>query len=91
MSKDVHDWISITEACKHLGISRNTLKKLVREGIVPAYRIQGVIGYRLKRNEVEALVRPVVVVAQKKLNSSSRTTRSTTRSQQEAGVRDHTP
>ncbi len=53
----------MVDACKILGVSRNTLKRLIREGIVPAYEVQGVAGYKLRRDEVEALIEPVVVLS----------------------------
>ena len=60
MSK-MADWLNMEEACAILGISRNTLKKLIREGDVPAYTVAGVVGYKLKREDVEALIKPVPV------------------------------
>lgn len=59
-------WISLAEAQSILGISRNTLKKLIREGTLPAYTIEGVVGYKVKRSDVEALIKPVVVERPKK-------------------------
>ncbi len=63
-------WLSVEDACSILGISRNTLKKLIREGNVPAYTIAGVVGYKLKREDVEALIKPVSI--QKPPKESSR-------------------
>lgn len=53
------DWIGIIEVCRILGISPNTVKKLVDEGILPAYEIIGVRGLQFKREEVEKLIRRV--------------------------------
>jgi excisionase family DNA binding protein len=53
-------WVGQKEARDILGVARNTLKRLMREGILPAYQIEGVVGYRFKRDEVEALIRRVV-------------------------------
>lgn len=58
---DAREWLSVEDACALLGISRNTLKKLIREGRVPAYTIEGVVGYKLKRSEVDTLIKPVPV------------------------------
>lgn len=66
MSQAGTEWISVTEASKVLGVARNTLKKLIREGTLPAYTVQGVRGFRLKRPDVEALLRPVVVASPRK-------------------------
>ena len=80
MSPAGADWISAAEACKILGVSRNTLKKLIREGTLPAYTIQGVAGYRVKRGDVQALVQPVVADSPKKVNRIGKTARSASRS-----------
>lgn len=75
MNQAGSDWISFVEACKILGVSRNTVKKLIREGALPAYTIQGIAGYRLKRHDVEALLQPVVVNTPKKPKRSQKTSR----------------
>ncbi|MBI5848516.1 MAG: helix-turn-helix domain-containing protein [Nitrospirae bacterium] len=75
MNQAGSDWISVVEACKILGVARNTLKKLIREGTLPAYTIQGVAGYRLKRQDVEALLQPVVVHTPKKQKRNRKTSR----------------
>ena len=54
------NWVSPKEAREILGVTRNTLKGLVRKGILPAYTVEGVVGFRFKRLEVEALIKPVV-------------------------------
>jgi excisionase family DNA binding protein len=54
------NWVSPKEAREILGVTRNTLKGLVRKGILPAYTIEGVVGIRFRRPEVEALIKPVV-------------------------------
>ena len=61
MNQIQSDWVTLTEACEMLGVARNTLKKLIREGRVDAYTIDGVVGYKLKRQDVQALIKPVPV------------------------------
>lgn len=56
---DSSDWVSPKETREILGVTRNTLKGLVRKGILPAYTIEGVVGLRFKRPEVEALIKRV--------------------------------
>ena len=56
----------MAEAQEILGITRNTLRRLIREGILPAYTIEGVVGYKLKRSDVESLIKPVAVQSSKK-------------------------
>jgi excisionase family DNA binding protein len=53
------NWLYPKEAGEILGVTRNTLKGLVRKGILPAYTIDGVVGIRFKRPEVEALIKRV--------------------------------
>ncbi len=65
-------WLSLEEACQILGISRNTLKKLIREGRIPAYNIEGVVGYKLKKPDVESLIKPVQISAKKKMSKKKR-------------------
>ncbi len=53
------NWISLSEACEILGLSTNTVKKLVRKGILPAYEIKGVRGPRFHPEDVERLIKRV--------------------------------
>ena len=66
------DWINAQQATEILGITRNTLKRLVRDGILPAYTIQGVAGYRFKRPEVQALIKPVLPARQRTRKTKSK-------------------
>jgi excisionase family DNA binding protein len=77
---DVPNWIGLKQAMAILGISRNTLKGLVNDGILPAYTIEGVVGYRFRRPEVEALIKPVVPIGaatKKRIKSKHSPTRKT--------------
>jgi excisionase family DNA binding protein len=56
---DSSNWVSPKETREILGVTRNTLKGLVHKGILPAYTIEGVVGLRFKRPEVEALIKRV--------------------------------
>ena len=49
----------IGEAAQILGISPTSLKKLVKQGVIPAYRIKGIMGLRFKRSEVLDLIEKV--------------------------------
>ena len=55
------EWITMKEACELLGVAPNTIRRLVRRGVLPAYEIRGVRGYQLKRADVEGLISPVKV------------------------------
>lgn len=61
----MNEWITLKEACELLGLAPNTVRGLVRKGILPAFEIKGVRGYHLKRADVAALIRPVQVKMQK--------------------------
>jgi excisionase family DNA binding protein len=54
-------WISLKEACELLGVAPNTVRRLIRTGVLPAYEIKGVRGFQIKRADVEGLIRPVEV------------------------------
>lgn len=60
------DWLNLKETCAMLGLSANTVKRLVDEGILQAYEIKGVQGLRYKKQDVEALITPTQVNPGKK-------------------------
>lgn len=44
--------ISVPEACQFLGVHRNTLYKLIREGELPAFRLVRGGRWRFKRSDL---------------------------------------
>ena len=58
-TKEASKWVSINEACEILGITRPSIYRLVKNGILPAYRIKGVRGMKFKREDVLALIERV--------------------------------
>ncbi len=60
------EWISMKEASELLGVTTNTIRRLIRDGVLPAYEIKGVRGFQIKRADVEALITPVRVRPTKK-------------------------
>lgn len=62
----MNEWITLKEACEILGVAPNTVRGLVRKGILPAYEIKGVRGFQLKRDDVMALISPVRVKTEKR-------------------------
>jgi excisionase family DNA binding protein len=58
-SREEFDWVSVTEASDILGVTRPSVYKLVREGILPAYKIEGLRGIKFDRADVLALIRKV--------------------------------
>jgi len=55
------EWITMKDACELLGVAPNTIRRLIRAGVLPAYEIKGVRGFQLKRVDVESLVTRVEV------------------------------
>lgn len=52
-------WLKTGQAADILGISKNTLKRLVREGYIRAYRVKGVRGWQFKLKDVLSLLQEV--------------------------------
>jgi excisionase family DNA binding protein len=62
----MNEWISMKETSELLGLTPNTVRRLIRDGVLPAYEIKGVRGYQIKRTDVEGLITPVKVKPAKK-------------------------
>ena len=56
MEKGIERWVSLTEICEHLGLSKDTVKKLVNEQGMPAYKPDDRI-WKFKISEVDAWVK----------------------------------
>jgi excisionase family DNA binding protein len=54
MASHEMEWMSTSEAARHLGVTPRTVYRLIDEGQLPAYKFGRVI--RLKREEVEAFI-----------------------------------
>jgi len=50
--RDVERWVSMEEICKHLGASRDTVKKMIKTQNLPAYKIDR--KWKFKISEVDA-------------------------------------
>ncbi len=48
-------WVSMEEICKHLGSSRDTVKKMIRQENLPAYKIDR--KWKFKISEVDSWMR----------------------------------
>ena len=53
------EWLKTGQAADILGISKNTLKRLVKEGYIKAYRVRGVRGWQFKLEDVLSLLQEV--------------------------------
>ena len=49
-------WVSMAAICEHLGFSKDTIKKMIREKGLPAYKPDGKI-WKFKISEVDAWMR----------------------------------
>ncbi|MBS4029947.1 MAG: helix-turn-helix domain-containing protein [Clostridiales bacterium] len=49
------EWLNVSEAAKHLGISRSTLYRWSKEGKIPIYKIAGSLP-RVKLADVQSLL-----------------------------------
>lgn len=48
-------WVSMEEICEHLGCSRDTVKKMIRQQDLPAYKIDR--KWKFKISEVDSWMR----------------------------------
>jgi excisionase family DNA binding protein len=53
---DASVYLTVTEACAYLRISKTTLYDLMSDGRLPFYRIKGTRKRRLKRSDLDALI-----------------------------------
>lgn len=54
MSDVEERWLSISEICKHLGVSNDTIYKWINKHSLPAYRIGRL--WKFKKSQVDAWV-----------------------------------
>ena len=50
------DIISVPEACKFLGVHRNTIYKLIQAGEIPAFRMMTGGRWKFRKSELEQLL-----------------------------------
>ena len=49
-------WLSVSEACKYLSVSKRTLYNYMNAGILPFYYIADTKTRRIKREDIDALM-----------------------------------
>ncbi len=54
MSNVEERWLSISEICKHLGVSNDTVYKWINKHSLPAYRVGKL--WKFKKSQVDAWV-----------------------------------
>lgn len=52
-------WLNVSEAADYLGVSRQTLYRLMDKGTLPYYTIEGLQGRRIEKEDLDALVKKV--------------------------------
>lgn len=55
---DASVYLTVTEACAYLRVSKTTLYDLMADGRLPFFRIRGTRKRRLKRSDLDALIEP---------------------------------
>lgn len=55
-AKPEFQWFNVKEAAKYIGLSRDTLYKLMDYGTLPFYVLKGVRKRRLKKEDLDALL-----------------------------------
>lgn len=51
--------LSLNGASAYIGVSPKTLRRRIAEGAIPAYRLEGSRGLRIKRSDLDAAMRPI--------------------------------
>ena len=55
-------WMTLRDAARHTGTSTDTLRRRINDGQLPAYYVGRSHMVRLKLDDLDALMRPVVTV-----------------------------
>ena len=48
-------WLNVSEAAKYLQVSRETIYKLMEQGVLPYTKIRGLQRRRIKKEDLQAL------------------------------------
>ena len=59
MEQEPKELLSVQEAADFLGLSVSTIRRYIRDGRLPAYRVAGERLLRIKRSDLEALLDPI--------------------------------
>jgi len=57
MSESGKAWLNVKEAAEYLHVSRPTLYNLMDTGLLPYAQVQGVRGRRIKKEDLELLLK----------------------------------
>lgn len=53
------EWLSLKDACEILELAPNTVRKLIRTGVLRAYEIKGIRGPRFKKEDLNGVITPI--------------------------------
>jgi excisionase family DNA binding protein len=53
------DWMNVKEAAGYLGVSRQTIYRLIQSGKLSYFEVQGVRGKRIRKGDLDALIKEV--------------------------------
>ncbi|HIC88501.1 MAG TPA: DNA-binding protein [Anaerolineae bacterium] len=56
--ESVPQWLTVAEAAEYLRVSDSTVRRYVREGLLPAARLPDKRGIRVRRSDLETLLSP---------------------------------
>jgi len=59
MEQEPKELLSVQEAADFLGLSVSTIRRYIRDGRLPAYRVAGERLLRIKRSDLEKLLDPI--------------------------------
>lgn len=59
MEQEPKELLSVQEAADFLGLSVSTIRRYIRDGRLPAYRVAGERLLRIKRSDLEELLDPI--------------------------------
>jgi excisionase family DNA binding protein len=49
------EWFNVSEAAEYLQVSRQTIYKLMQDGVLPYTKVRGLQGRRIRKQDVDAL------------------------------------
>lgn len=58
-------WLNQKQAAEHLGVSIDTIRRRIRDGSLPAYRL-GKRAIRIRATDLDAVVRPIPAVGRRR-------------------------
>lgn len=62
LAPDSRAWLSQVEAAHYLGVSDRTVRNYIARGDLPGHRVRGSRLVRIRRADLDALMRPIPTV-----------------------------